>query len=132
MPNNDPATTEASTAVLTLLADARVRRILQAATTEPKIVSELVDECDIPSSTTYKKVDDLVEAGLLDEQIRLQLDGHHVREYSTQVAAVTVSVQGEGTDDITWLRAPADRESFHPVTEKEMAKPSELLTPSND
>jgi len=90
--------------VLDALADDAARRIV-AALTEPKTASELSEECDIPLSTTYRKLEKLTDASLLSESTDIRRDGQHTTRYSVSFDAVTVSVDdGEEGD--------ADRREF--------------------
>ena len=90
--------------VLDALADDAARRIV-AALTEPKTASELSEECDIPLSTTYRKLEMLTDASLLSESTDIRRDGQHTTRYSVSFDAVTVSVDGDGEED-------ADRREF--------------------
>lgn len=90
--------------VLDALADDAARRIV-AALTEPKTASELSEECDIPLSTTYRKLEKLTDASLLSESTDIRRDGQHTTRYSVSFDAVTVSVDDGGEDD-------ADRREF--------------------
>ncbi|ELZ48922.1 helix-turn-helix domain-containing protein [Halorubrum sp. RMP-47] len=86
--------------VLDALADDAARRIV-AALTEPKTASELSEECDIPLSTTYRKLEKLTDASLLAESTDIRRDGQHTTRYSVSFDAVTVSVDegAEGDGD---------------------------------
>ncbi|OTF01006.1 helix-turn-helix domain-containing protein [Halorubrum sp. SD683] len=82
--------------VLDALADDAARRIV-AALTEPKTASELSEECDIPLSTTYRKLEMLTDASLLSESTDIRRDGQHTTRYSVSFDAVTVSI-GDGDE----------------------------------
>ena len=89
--------------VLDALADDAARRIV-AALTEPKTASDLSEECDIPLSTTYRKLEKLTDASLLRESTDIRRDGQHTTRYSVSFDAVTVSIDdaddaSDGTDD---------------------------------
>jgi DNA-binding transcriptional ArsR family regulator len=84
--------------VLDALADDAARQIV-AALTEPKTASELSEECDIPLSTTYRKLEKLTDASLLSESTDIRRDGQHTTRYSVSFDAVTVSVDGDGDAD---------------------------------
>ncbi|SDG16772.1 Helix-turn-helix domain-containing protein [Halorubrum xinjiangense] len=84
--------------VLDALADDAARRIV-AALTEPKTASELSEECDIPLSTTYRKLEKLTDASLLSESTDIRRDGQHTTRYSVSFDAVTVSVDGGDDGD---------------------------------
>lgn len=77
--------------VLDALADDAARRIVTALT-EPKTASDLSEECDIPLSTTYRKLEKLTDASLLRESTDIRRDGQHTTRYSVSFDSVTVSL----------------------------------------
>jgi len=77
--------------VLDALADDAARRIVTALT-EPKTASDLSEECDIPLSTTYRKLEKLTDASLLRESTDIRRDGQHTTRYSASFDSVTVSI----------------------------------------
>ncbi|WP_280585792.1 helix-turn-helix domain-containing protein [Halorubrum sp. Boch-26] len=91
--------------VLDALADDAARRIVTALT-EPKTASDLSEECDIPLSTTYRKLEKLTDASLLRESTDIRRDGQHTTRYSVSFDAVTVSIddaddEADGPRDLT-------------------------------
>jgi DNA-binding transcriptional ArsR family regulator len=78
--------------VLDALADDDARRIVSALS-EPKTASELSEECDIPLSTTYRKLERLTDASLLSESTDIRRDGQHTTRYAVSFETVTVSVE---------------------------------------
>lgn len=89
-PAVDPA------AALDALEDQDCRAILEAATTEARTARELMDRCDLSRSTAYRKLDALVDAGLLAEGIRIRPDGAHATEYRRTVEDLVVTVTDDG------------------------------------
>jgi DNA-binding transcriptional ArsR family regulator len=86
-----------SETVLSVLDDPDCRRLLEATTDEALTAQELTDRCDVPRSTTYRKVEQLTEAGLLEEGVRLRRDGKHTSEYHRTFEDVTISLsEGDG------------------------------------
>ena len=85
----EPIDTEA---VLAALEDPDCRALLEAAAAEPLTAGELTDRCEIPRSTTYRKLERLTEAGLLEERVRISTDGKHASEYRLTFDDVTVSL----------------------------------------
>lgn len=81
-----------SESVLAALDDPDCRKLLEATTDEALTAQELVDRCDIPRSTTYRKVEQLAEAGLLEEDVRLRRDGKHASEYRRSFEDLTISL----------------------------------------
>lgn len=82
--------------VLAALDDADCRAILDATSGEALSASELSEACDLPLSTTYRKIDMLADTGLLEERTRIRQSGKHANEYSRLVEEVLVSVGTDG------------------------------------
>lgn len=82
-----------SAAVFEALADDDCRQILETAT-ESMTARELVGACDIPSSTLYRKLEIVTEAGLLEERVRIARDGKHASEYRRRFEDLSVSLEG--------------------------------------
>lgn len=78
--------------VFTALEDPDCRTLLEATTDEALTAQELTERCDIPRSTTYRKIELLADAGLLEEQIRLRADGKHASEYQRAFDGLIVSM----------------------------------------
>ena len=75
--------------VLDALDDADARTIIRGLE-EPMTASEISETCDIPLSTTYRKLDLLTEASLLKEGTAIRSDGHHATTYEVSFEAVRV------------------------------------------
>ena len=78
--------------VMSALADKDCRSILLATAEEPLTVSELVDICEIPTATVYRKVDHLTDLSLLNEQTRIKTRGRNSHEYLLQTEEVHVTI----------------------------------------
>lgn len=85
--------------VLEALADPDCRAMIQAAD-EPRLAKELADACDLPSSTVYRKVDRMSDAGLLREQTRIDSGGHHATEYVSAIESVRLVSDDAGRIDL--------------------------------
>ncbi len=96
------------TGALAALDDPDCRAILEAATEEPRTAGELIERCDLPRSTTYRKVDRLVDAGLLEERVRIRRDGAHASEYRRAVEDVVVSIDADGDVELAVERPARD------------------------
>lgn len=80
--------------VLTALNDGDCRTILEELGDSEGHLSaaELSERCDVPLSTTYRKIELLEEAGLLEEKLRIRQSGRHASEYDQRVEGVKISV----------------------------------------
>lgn len=87
-----------SQAVLELLGNEDTQRMVECADT-PLTAAEFAERCGLALSTAYRKIDQLTEAGLLEESLRLTSNGHHPTQYQRAIDGVAVSV--DGSDQLT-------------------------------
>ena len=93
--------------VLDALDDEDCRSIV-AVLAEPMTASEIAEESDVPLSTTYRKLDLLTEASLLDERVEIRPDGQHRNRYAIDFEAVMIALSDERTFDVEIAkRAPS-------------------------
>ncbi|MFC7028133.1 helix-turn-helix domain-containing protein [Halomicroarcula sp. GCM10025324] len=89
------------------LADRDCRRIL-ATLDEPLPAKAVANACELPQTTTYRKLQQLCEAGLVDDRTELRSDGHHTTTYVRDCAGIFVTIEGDEQFDVDLF---ADRES---------------------
>jgi predicted transcriptional regulator len=71
------------------------RRVLRSLD-RPMTAQEIADACDLPRSTTYRKLDDMVDAGLLERRQA----GREAATYTLAFDEVVVSVVDDGSRDL--------------------------------
>lgn len=81
--------------ILKLLADRDCQTILTSIGDETLSVKEISRTCDLPLSTTYRKIDQLTRTDLIEESIRIRRSGKHASEYTTPVNSVDLTVRGD-------------------------------------
>ncbi|WP_079978608.1 winged helix-turn-helix domain-containing protein [Halolamina sediminis] len=86
------------TDLLAVLDDPDCRAVLEVTGEQPLSATEIVERCDIPSSTAYRKIERLVDAGLLREGVRIRSSGKHASEYRRSVDHVELSIGDGGTE----------------------------------
>lgn len=87
--------------LLSALDDADCRRILSAVAHDALSAGELSAVCELPRSTTYRKLDLLAASGLLEERTRICPSGHHASEYVRACEDVVVGFEdGELTVEL--------------------------------
>jgi predicted transcriptional regulator len=77
--------------VLDALDDPDCRTIL-ATLDEPMTAQEVSESCDVPLSTTYRKLELLSDATLVEESTEIRADGQHATIYRTAFEAVAVAL----------------------------------------
>lgn len=77
--------------VLDLLGDDYARQILAYLTQEPMLAEELGEQCDGSESTIYDRLDQLHSMGLVSENLQIDPQGHHRKQYETILNSVNVT-----------------------------------------
>ena len=98
----DPYATEqpALQDVLDALDDPECRAII-ACLSEPMTAKEISNRCDVPLSTTYRKLELLSDASLLEERTELRASGRHTARYAVDFAAVHVALDEDRSLAVT-------------------------------
>lgn len=73
------------------------RTVVRALEDGPLTAKELQAAGDIPLSTVYRCVNELVDTPLVEETTRVSEGGHHASEYSRPVETLVVSFGAEPT-----------------------------------
>ena len=87
---------EAIQRVLEPLDDPDCLAILDAIDEESLSAREIAEVCDLPLSTAYRKLELLVDAGIVSRGVRLSTSGNHTSEYERLVDDVKLSVSPDG------------------------------------
>lgn len=107
----DPLATETPTlqTVFDALEDQDCRAILEQLD-RPMAAKELCEACEIPQSTTYRKLDILSDASLVEERTEIREDGRHTTRYVADFDEINVSLTEEGTLDLSIDRTESSPE----------------------
>ena len=98
---------ESPTELFALLDDEYARAILTATSSQPMSAKTLSEECDASLPTVYRRVDRLIDCGLLAEQTEVAKDGHHYSVYKARLDRLTVELE-DGELRVTLEQSPAD------------------------
>jgi predicted transcriptional regulator len=91
-------------AVLGLLDDDIARTILIQTSNQPMSADALSTHCDVSPPTIYRRIKQLREYDLLEEQQKIDTNGHHYKTYSAQFEHVSVELK-DGSMSIEIQRA---------------------------
>jgi DNA-binding transcriptional ArsR family regulator len=100
-PGNRTEPTPDASAVLEALDDETCRHVLNTLRDRHLTAGEISETCDVPQSTTYRKLDLLTDAGLLDSSIRVAPAENNPTEYTTAADGATIRLDPEGGYRIT-------------------------------
>lgn len=90
-------------AVLDALDDEDCRAFVTRLET-PMTASELSEACDVPLSTTYRKLDLLTEASLLAERTEIRRDGQHTTRYAVDFETVRITLEEDRSLSVDLVR----------------------------
>lgn len=76
------------------------RAILIATSEEALTANEVSEACNLPLSTTYRKLNLLTEAGLIEERTRIRQSGKHASEYVRLIDAIAISLTPQGEMEV--------------------------------
>ncbi|MGQ3414321.1 helix-turn-helix domain-containing protein [Natrinema sp. LN54] len=93
--------------VIAALDDGACREII-AVLEDPMTVDDIAEAADRPLSTTYRKLDCLTEAGLVEEAAGVREGRHQKARYVANLERVSIDL-----DDANELRAEIDHSTEH-------------------
>jgi DNA-binding transcriptional ArsR family regulator len=73
---------------------------------KPMTADEIAEAADIPLSTTYRKLDLLTEASLLEEGTEIRPDGQHASRYTVAFEKVIIGVAENREFEVDISRRP--------------------------
>jgi len=91
--------------VLDALDDPACRKIVSALE-EPMTADEISEASGVPLSTTYRKLDLLTEASLLEEGLEIRSDGQHASKYSLAFEEVVIGLSADREFTVEVSRQP--------------------------
>ena len=84
--------------LLALLGDEYTRRALLAVVEQRRSGREVMEAADVSKATAYRRLSRLQEAGLVESELVVDLDGHHHEEFYAVVERADISLSCEGVD----------------------------------
>jgi DNA-binding transcriptional ArsR family regulator len=91
--------------VLSALDDPDCRDIVRELD-DARTAREVSEACDMPLSTTYRKLELLSNASLVDERTQLRAGGHHTTEFALDFTAVRIALNEDRTFEVA-IERPA-------------------------
>lgn len=83
--------------VLHILGHDQCRELLGMVHVEVLTADELTARSDMSRSTVYRLLDELLDAELIEERVRISGQGNHKREYRSDVRYLGLSFEPDGT-----------------------------------
>lgn len=80
-PSTESGSTSVTWDLVTLFTDEYAREILMAINDEAKPARAIAEECDVSRPTVYRRLDRLVDAGVVEETGRDRTEGRHRKRF---------------------------------------------------
>ncbi|KYH25607.1 helix-turn-helix domain protein [Halalkalicoccus paucihalophilus] len=97
-PTTDTAIPTGCSDLLDALGDASARAILREGSERPVTIEDLLSVCDVSRTTIYRRVNELVDLGLLEESITFTEDNKRQRRFRTACNRITLCVGENGLE----------------------------------
>ena len=81
--------------LFSVLSDKKNREILSALN-EPKTATELTEECDMATSTVYRKLDELSNTELVVEHLAIESESGRCSRYERNIQHLSFSIGDDG------------------------------------
>lgn len=88
----DPNWGDSREQLLRTITDGDARKLFYH-TQEPKTVPQLIEECGIPKSSAYRKIEKLVECGLLEVAGAAEFSGNEAIKYQRTIGEVRIRLR---------------------------------------
>lgn len=86
-------------ALFDALADPDCRAIV-ATLDEPMTAGEVAEQCDLSQTSSYRKLETLSDADMVDEHTEVRADGHHTTQFVRDFDGVVVAYDGDDSFDV--------------------------------
>lgn len=80
--------------MMSALSDSHMHKILQSTSVSDRSVTDIIREQDLPHSTAYKKISDLVKWGLLVLYKSEIIEGKKIAYYKSTFRSINISYNG--------------------------------------
>ncbi|ELZ79122.1 ArsR/SmtB family transcription factor [Haloferax larsenii] len=78
--------------ILDILSDEYARDILAATSIKPMSAQQLATQCEMSKPTVYRRVEQLQEYGLIEEQTKVQKSGNHYKVYAATLSEFSLEL----------------------------------------
>lgn len=96
--------------VFEALGNETARKILVRTADRPRSARDLADATGTSHTTVYRWLERLEEHDLVDQDLRIDMDGNHHHVYSTAIERLEIEIASDGLDvRVEWREDTADR-----------------------
>lgn len=95
---NSDAPRSPSPDIIEAFTESESRAIMQATFDGARSAKEISDRCELPLSTTYRKLDHLTSLGILEEGIEIQPGSNHTTTFTLCIDGIGVTITDDGVE----------------------------------
>ena len=79
--------------ILETYGDVDKRRILESVSETPKIINSILDDCNLPRTSGYRKINYLIDNGLLVKTGHIEADNKKINEYMCIFSNLKINIE---------------------------------------
>lgn len=95
--SNDPwytlSDTYVNSVILETCGDLDKRKILESVSETPKIINDILKYCDLPRTSGYRKINNLIDSGLLLKTGYIEVDNKKINEYLCIFSNLKINIE---------------------------------------
>ena len=84
--------------LLDLFGDEYTRRVFEAVSEQPRGGRAVAEAADVSRATAYRRLNQLLEAGLVASEYQIAPDGHHRKQFAASAQHLSVSLDDGDID----------------------------------
>lgn len=81
-----------SSVILQSFGDPEKKQILESVSDTPKIIADIIDECKLPQTSGYRKINSLIDDGLLVQSEQIIRENKKINKYISVIHNVRINI----------------------------------------
>ncbi|MDX1595765.1 MAG: hypothetical protein R3327_02375 [Nitrosopumilaceae archaeon] len=87
--------------ILQAFGDYEKKKILESVSAEPKIIQDILKECDIPQTSGYRKINSLIDDGLIATSGQVVTENKKINKYLSVFSNLKINISIEKDNKVT-------------------------------
>jgi ADP-dependent phosphofructokinase/glucokinase len=81
--------------ILQAFGDPEKKMVLETVSDTPKIIAEIIEECDLPQTSGYRKINSLIEDGLLYKSGHITRENKKINQYKSAFSNFRINLENK-------------------------------------
>ena len=79
--------------ILQAFGDMEKKKIFESVSDSPKIINDILKDCDLPRTSGYRKINSLIDAGLLYQTDHIVVDNKKINKYACAFSNLKINIE---------------------------------------